>query len=249
MLDVVGVHCRFGSVTALAGVTAHFKRGRTYGLVGPSGAGKTALLDVICGLAAVSMGQVRLDGKRIDRMPANRVARSGVVRSFQRVRLLPGLTLVEFLIAAQHGRGASRLIDELCFTRMARTERAQHTARAHALLDRVGLKALADYPAATLTRGELRRLEVARALAQAPDYLLLDAPLAGLDDREANTLDNLLRQVADSGVTIIIAERDVILTSQLCDWLVVLHAGQVIAEGKPSELSANLDVTSAYLGA
>ena len=238
MLELQQVTRRFGGILALADVSLAIPRQQVYGIVGPNGAGKTTLLRLIAGGLRPDSGRVMLDGTRLDRWPAHRIARRGIAAGVGPSPLPPEATALEQVIVAQYRRGRSRLPAELVFAAPARQERAERRERAEALLELVGLERVTGRPAGALAAGQRRRLELARALAQAPDYLLLDEPAAGLDAAETRDLERLLPELVVEGVGVVLAEHDATLALRTCDRLAVLAAGRLLAEGPAREVQA-----------
>jgi branched-chain amino acid transport system ATP-binding protein len=239
VLALEGVTCRYGGVEAVSTMTLTIPQHQVYGIVGPNGAGKTTLLNLICGLARPVAGRILLDDERIDRLPAYRIARRGIARTFQQGRLLREQSVLEQLIVAQQRRGSGRLWQELTFSALTRAERALRRQRAEALLDLAQLRHVAASRVARLSAGEQRRLEVARALAQAPTYLLLDEPTAGMPERELQAFHRLLMEVMEGGVTVVLAEHDINLVMAFCDRMAVLQAGRLLVEGLVREIQAD----------
>lgn len=248
MLELRSLTRRFGGVVAVADVTFTIPKGGIFGLIGPNGAGKTTLLNLISGVTPPTSGQVLLDGQRLDRLPPYQVARRGIARTFQQIRLLRDATALEQLIIAQHRRGHVRLWQELVFHGDAARERHERAERAYALLQLVHLEHAAGRLAGTLSYGDQRRLEIARALAQGPRYLLLDEPAAGMNERETQDLRRVLRTVAGDGVGVVLVEHDMALVMEVCDRTAVLNFGQLLAEGPTRDVRANPEVIRAYLG-
>ena len=248
MLELQGLTCRYGGVSALSDVSVVIPQHQIFGIIGPNGAGKTTLLNLVSGLTRPAAGRILLDGERIDRLPAYRIARRGIARTFQQPRLLQECSVREHVLVAQHCRGKGRLWQELIFSKLTRRERAGRRQRAQALLELVHLEHVADRPAGSLTIGDQRRLDIARALAQAPQYLLLDEPSAGMSEPETRDLLRLLLEVTQGGVTVVLAEHDARLALDVCDRVAVLNAGKVLVEGPAREVGANAEVQRAYLG-
>lgn len=248
MLELQGLTRRYGGVVAVSDVSFVIPKHQVYGVIGPNGAGKTTLLNLISGVARPSAGRIILDGERIDQLPAFRIARRGIARTFQQIRLLRESSALEQLIVAQHRRGQGRLWQELVYNAMTRRERAGRRQRAQALLELVHLAHAANRPAGLLSYGDQRRLEIARALAQAPDYLLLDEPAAGMNERETQDLKGLFMEVVQSGVTVVLVEHDVNLVMEVCDRVAVLNFGLLLAEGPAREIRHDPEVIRAYLG-
>jgi branched-chain amino acid transport system ATP-binding protein len=248
VLELQGLACRYGGVVAVSDVSFVIPQHQVFGIIGPNGAGKTTLLDLISGATRPTSGRIVLDGERIDQLPAYRIARRGIARTFQQPRLLQASSVREQLIIAQHRRGHGRLWQELTFSALTRRERGRRSQRAQALLELVHLGHVADRSAGLLTSGDQRRLDIARALAQAPQYLLLDEPSAGMNAAETRNLLRLLMEVTQGGVTVVLAEHDANLALDVCDRVAVLNAGKVLVEGPAREVGANAEVQQAYLG-
>lgn len=248
MLELQGLTRRYGGVAAVNDVSFVIPKRQVFGIIGPNGAGKTTLLNLISGVARPSAGRVVLDGERIDQLPAYRIARRGIARTFQQIRLLRESSALDQLIVAQHRRGRGRLWQELLANALTRRERRERRQRARALLELVHLTHAADRPAGLLSYGDQRRLEIARAMAQGPDYLLLDEPAAGMNERETHDLQRLLLEIVQGGVTVVLVEHDVNLVMDTCDRVAVLNFGQLLAEGPVREVRHNPEVIRAYLG-
>jgi ABC-type branched-subunit amino acid transport system ATPase component len=233
-LGARGVHVRFDGVHALAEIDLTLGAGEVVGLIGPNGAGKTTLVNVLSGFQRPTEGSVRLDGADITRWAPHRRGRAGIGRTFQSVRVFPGLTVLENLEAAAYGVGLRR--------------RAA-TRTAGELLELVDLQAVAAAPAGALAYGQERRLGIARALAATPRFLLLDEPAAGLNEQESDELLALLRGIRDErGCALLVIEHDMRLIMRLCERLQVLDHGRTIAAGPPAEVAADAAVLEAYLG-
>jgi ABC-type branched-subunit amino acid transport system ATPase component len=235
VLEAVDVTRRFGGVEALKGVSLRLEEGRIVGLIGPNGSGKTTLLNCIAGAYAPTSGRIRLDGVEISRRRGHVVARRGIIRTFQNIRLFGDLT------AAQNVEVGA----------LAAGHVARRNSRAHALdvLDRLGIAALADRYAGTLSYGDQRRVEIARALAASPRFLLLDEPAAGVDDAESVVLRRSIEAIrSERECGILVVEHDLHLIMQLCDEIYVLNEGLVISHGTPAEVRRDPAVIAAYIG-
>jgi branched-chain amino acid transport system permease protein len=234
-LEAVEVSKQFGGVHALRGVSLRLREGQIVGLIGPNGSGKTTLLNCVSGVFAPTSGSVLLDGNEIAGKPAHEIARAGVVRTFQNVRLFDGLTTLENVAVAALAAGGTR-------------RRDSHTY-ARELLDRLRLTDLAERYAGTLSFGDQRRLEIARALAASPRFLLLDEPAAGMSEQESDELRKSIERVrGEQGCGVLVVEHDLRLIMRLCDSVQVLNEGAVISEGTPAQVRSDPAVIAAYIG-
>jgi branched-chain amino acid transport system ATP-binding protein len=234
-LVATGVTVRFGALVAVDKVDLILETERILGLIGPNGAGKTTLVNAISGFEKLAEGSIQLDNRTITRLPTHRRARLGIVRTFQSGHSFGQLTAMENVEAAAVGTGLRR--------RAAR-------ARAAELLDFMQIGSRADVLAKALPHGDERRLEVARALAFNPRYLLLDEPAAGLDERESDDLMNAIRRArAELRCGILLIDHDMRVIMQTCERIHVLNYGRTICVGSPSEVRNDPAVIEAYLGA
>jgi branched-chain amino acid transport system ATP-binding protein len=223
-----GLTRRFGGFTALNGVDIAVRPGEIRGLIGPNGAGKSTLIDVLSGRAPHREGQVLLDGEDISRLTPQQRRKRGLARSFQRTNIFPELTV------AQQLHIASWAVD---------------AADVREVLEALSLAALADMPAAEISYGDQRRLDLALALVGRPSVLLLDEPAAGLTMEESLALARILRDLATRwGVTVLLVEHDMQVVFSICDRISVLHLGNALAEGTVAEIRADQRVVAAYLG-
>jgi ABC-type branched-subunit amino acid transport system ATPase component len=219
-----------------------------HGLIGPNGAGKTTLLNLISGFIPPTSGSISLEGGRVDGQPPQRIARLGISRTYQNIRLFSGLLAVDNVVVGQHLRRKSPFWKRLVFLPAARSEEAAARDKALEGLARVGLRERAFTRAADLSYGEQRRVEIARALAAGPKLLLLDEPTAGMNPSEAAEVARLVREVAREGRSVLLVEHNVRLVMELCDRITVLNFGKVIARGTPGEIAQDPAVIAAYLG-
>lgn len=235
-LEVRDLTKDFGGLRAVNEISFTLRRGEILGLIGPNGSGKTTTINLITGLMTITSGSVLAAGQDLSGWPAYRIARAGLARTFQVVKLFKDFTVAENVeVAAMSARKLGR---------------AEARAHAEAALDLVGITHLADLPASILPQGEERRVEVARALATEPRYLLLDEPGAGLNDAEVEVLLPSLRRIRDErGCGILVVDHDMRLIMGLCDRIHVLNYGRTIAEGRPEEIRRQPAVIEAYLGA
>jgi branched-chain amino acid transport system ATP-binding protein len=248
VLNVAGVNKRFGGLQALSEVGITIRRGQIYGLIGPNGAGKTTFFNVITGLYSPDSGAFELDGAAYSASEPHKVAKAGIARTFQNIRLFPEMTALENVMVGRHVRTKATVLGAVLRTPATRAEEAAIRERSLELLDYVGVARYADYQARTLSYGDQRRLEIARALATEPKLLALDEPAAGMNATEKVALRGLLTRIRADGVTILLIEHDVKLVMGLCDRVTVLDYGKMIAEGTPAEVQNNAAVIEAYLG-
>lgn len=248
VLKVADVSKRFGGLQALSGVGIQIQRGQVYGLIGPNGAGKTTFFNVLTGLYTPDSGSFELAGKPYKPTAVHEVAKAGIARTFQNIRLFAEMTALENVMVGRHVRTKSGLFGAVLRTPGFKAEEKAIAERARELLDYVGIGKYADYKSRTLSYGDQRRLEIARALATDPQLIALDEPAAGMNATEKVQLRELIDRIRNDNRTILLIEHDVKLVMGLCDRVTVLDYGKQLAEGSPAEIQKNEKVIEAYLG-
>lgn len=248
LLSVDRLTVTFGGLDALKNVTLSVAEGSIHGLIGPNGAGKSTFVNALTGMVPVASGHIQLAGKSLDGLPTHAIARSGVGRTFQNIRLFSGMTALENTLVGGHRHFRASAMGLLLRTSATRAEENEQRALATRELDFVGLAGREDQIATTLAYGHQRRLEIARALMLNPRLLLLDEPMAGMNTAEKDELAELIRAVRDRGTMILIIEHDMQVIRQLVDRLTVLHHGERLADGPPKEVFDDPAVQDAYLG-
>ena len=241
-LEVSGITKMFGGIRALTDISLEVLPKQIVGIIGPNGAGKTTTFNIITGAYRPSKGEVRLDGQAVTAEPSHRIARAGISRTFQNIRLFGDMTVWEHLLVAQPS--------EFPLRRLLPTSWANPQAlrRSEEILEFLELGDVKDRIARSLPYGVQRRVEIARAISAKPKLLLLDEPVAGMNHDEADDIRRLMLTLRDSGLSILLIEHDMAFVMNLCDYLYVLDFGVMIAQGRPDEIRTNPTVLDAYLG-
>jgi branched-chain amino acid transport system ATP-binding protein len=245
-LDKVTKH--FGGIQAVRELTLAVPLREIIGLIGPNGAGKSTVVNLITGMLKITSGTVWLGGKDITTLPPHQVARSGIARTFQNIRLVSSASAIENVMSGFHRHEKTGFLANLLSLPASRRESERLRVRAHELMSRLGIAHLVDVPAGQLPYGHQRKVEIARALATAPRFLLLDEPVAGMNQKEADELGQLIREVAATGIGVLLIEHNMEFVKNLCSSLYVLSSGALIAQGEPERAMRDPTVIEAYLG-
>jgi branched-chain amino acid transport system ATP-binding protein len=247
-LEADGISKSFGGLHVLTSVSFAVPAASIFGIAGPNGAGKTTLLNLITGFGTLSGGRLLIGGADATGLDARRVNALGVARTFQNIRLFRGLTVREQVEAGTYGHRRASMLTSLLNLPVDRRDRAESRRTAEEMLEFVGLGGAADRLAETLSYGDQRRLEIARALATRPSLLLLDEPTAGMNDADWLPIAELFDRLRADGVTVVLVEHNMRLLERSCDRVAVIAAGQVIAEDEPAACLRQPDVRRAYFG-
>ena len=249
LLEVDRLAKRFGGLQVIGDLSFSVQPGSVHAVIGPNGAGKTTLLNLLTGIYRADRGRVLLDGKDLTGQPTHRWAAAGLGRTFQNLQVFFNMSALDNVRTGLHLHERVALWPALLRLPSLQRAESQGRARAAALMQRVGLGAWIDAEADAMPYGALKRLEIARALAGEPKLLLLDEPAAGLNPTEAHEIDGLIRELARSGMAVLLVEHNMRLVMEVSDRVLVLDGGARLAEGTPAEVASNPRVIEAYLGA
>ncbi|MGP1211875.1 high-affinity branched-chain amino acid ABC transporter ATP-binding protein LivG [Serratia sp. CY43579] len=249
LLQVEGLSMRFGGLLAVNNVALTLNEGEIVSLIGPNGAGKTTVFNCLTGFYRPTGGTIKLRDRHLEGLAGQVIARMGVVRTFQHVRLFREMTVIENLLVAQHQHLKSGVFAGLLKTPAFRRAEAEALTHAAEWLERVGLLEMANRSAGNLAYGQQRRLEIARCMVTRPELLMLDEPAAGLNPKETDELDHLIVELRDRHkVSVLLIEHDMKLVMGISDRIYVVNQGTPLAQGTPAEIRNNPDVIRAYLG-
>jgi branched-chain amino acid transport system ATP-binding protein len=249
ILETRQVTKRFGGLSAVNRVTIRVPENSIFSIIGPNGAGKTTLFNCITGFYQPDEGEMLFQDRSLVGFAPDQVTREGISRTYQNIRLFPAMTALENILVGAHPRLDSTWLDAILHTPRQREEEEQALRKAQKLLNFVGLQGKGDLLARNLPYGEQRRLEMARALANQPDLILLDEPTAGMNPQESTKMMGFIQSLRDElGITILLIEHDMKVVMGISEYIYVLDFGELIAEGTPQEIQTNPRVIESYLG-
>lgn len=248
LLELQNVNRRFGGLQAVSEVSFSVNEGQIKAIIGPNGAGKTTLFNLIAGNLPADSGAIRFQGREISGLKPYQIARLGLSRTYQNLKLFHGMTALENVMVGRHLQSRSGYLAGMFNLPWTWPEEKRVRLRSMELLEMFDLVDLADTEVSALSFGQQRGVEFARALATEPTLLLLDEPAAGLNIYETAEIGQLIRRIRDQGITVLLVEHDMSLVMEISDEIVVLSFGEKIAEGMPAAIQQNQDVINVYLG-
>ncbi|HEG2607342.1 ABC transporter ATP-binding protein [Campylobacter sp. W0066.1] len=249
ILELKEIHKNFGGVNAITNTSFAIRESEIFGLIGPNGAGKTTLFNIITGNYKPSSGEVFFLGKKIDYLKPHKIVHLGIARTFQNIRLFSSMSVLENVLIGFDKSIKYNIFE--AFLHLGRFSKAEKSAKkaAYEILEQLNIAHLADEKATSLSYGQQRKVEIARALATNPKLLLLDEPAAGMNSTESDDLAELIFNIRDNKkISVLLIEHDMKFVNKLCDRVMVLDYGRTIFEGKPNDAVQNPEVISAYLG-
>ncbi|MED1469468.1 ABC transporter ATP-binding protein [Bacillus salipaludis] len=248
LLKIEGITKRFGGLVAVSDVSLQVKQGEIFGLIGPNGAGKTTFFNMLTGIYKPNEGKILFENQPVQGLKPFRIAKLGISRTFQNIRLLKEETVLENVMVGMFGKTHSGLWSAILGLRSAKNEEEIVREESRKILELVGLKGFENELANSLSYGNQRRVEIARALVSKPKLLLLDEPTAGMNDEETDEIGKLIFKIRENGTTVILIEHNVGWVMGLCDRIAVFDHGEKIAEDVPEVIITNPEVIEAYIG-
>lgn len=248
LIEVKGVSKNFGGLKAVADLTFSLEKGKIKGIIGPNGAGKTTIFNLISGILLIDSGEIFFKETLLNRLKPYQIAYLGISRTFQNLQLFDNMTVVENVMVGLHTRTHSELLPSLLRLSKSRDEEHRSYERAYETLQLVNMESRTSEMVSGLSYGEQKLVEVARALVSDPEVIMLDEPVSGLNTKEIERLVDLIRKINTQGKTILLVEHNMRFVMNICEEVLVLNYGKLIAEGNPSHIVRNRDVINAYLG-